>query len=69
MVGFNTTGPMKVKVKGPADKIEKIERLSLKPYIDIADCTIGTYALSLEADLPAHTTIFDTPMVSIFITS
>ncbi len=68
-VGFNTTGPIKVKVKGPADKIEKIERLSLKPYIDIADCTIGTYALSLEADLPAHTTIFDTPMVSIFITS
>lgn len=68
-VGFYTTGPIKVKVKGPADQIEKLDRLTLKPYIDIADCTIGTYALDLEADLPEHTTIFDTPMVSIYIAS
>ena len=68
-VGFYTTGPIKIKVKGPADEVEALERLTLKPYIDLTDCTVGTYALTLKADLPAHTTIFDTPMVSIFITS
>ncbi len=66
-VGFYTTGPIKVQVKGPAEEIEGIDRPNLKPYIDLADFTIGTYGLTLEADLPKHTTIFDTPMVSIFI--
>lgn len=66
-VGFNTTGPIKVLVKGPAEEIEEIDRPNLKPYIDLADCTIGTYGLFLEAVLPEHTTLFETPMVSIFI--
>ncbi len=68
-IGFYTTGPIKVKVKGPADEINGLERLTLKPYIDVADCNVGNYALTLESDLPEHTTIFDTPMVSIYITS
>lgn len=68
-VGFYTTGPIRVKVKGPADQIKNIDRLTLKPYLDLADYPIGTYALSIEADLPSLTTIYDTPMVRIFITS
>lgn len=66
-VGFLTTGPIKVQVKGPAEEIEEIDRPNLKPYIDLADCTIGTYGLTVEAKLPEHTTIFETPMVSISI--
>ena len=66
-VGFNTIGPIKVLVKGPGKEIEEIDRPTLKPYIDLADCTIGTYGLFLEAVLPEHTTLFETPMVSIFI--
>ena len=70
VVGFYTTGPIKVLVKGPSEELVGIDRITLKPYIDLADCTIGgTYALVLEADLPEHTVIYDTPMVSIFITS
>ena len=70
VVGFYTTGPIKVLVKGPSEELVGIDRITLKPYIDLADCTIGgTYALVLEAELPEHTVIYDTPMVSIFITS
>ncbi len=66
-VDFNTIGPITVKVKGPSEETENLTRLNLKPYIDLADCTIGTYALTLNAELPSNTSIYDTPMVSIRI--
>jgi YbbR domain-containing protein len=68
-VGFYTTGPIKIKVKGPADEIDELDRFTLKPYIDLIDCSVGTYGLEIEADLPEHTTIIDTPLVSISIVS
>ncbi len=68
-VAFNTTGPIRVKVRGPKNEIEALERNTLKPYLDLADCNIGTYALNIQAELPKHTTIYDTPMVSIWIAS
>ena len=66
-VTFNTTGPIVFKVSGPSEEIEDITRNNLKPYIDVADCTIGTYALSLNAELPPNTSIYNTAMVSISI--
>lgn len=67
-VNFNTTGPIRVKVRGPESEISTITKATLKPYIDLADYSVGTYAMFLRANLPEHTELYDTPMVSTRLT-
>lgn len=62
---FNTTGPIKVKLKGPAKEIGNITRQTLQPYINLKDDSFGTYAYIIHAELPKNVTIFETPLVSI----
>lgn len=62
---FNTTGPIKVNIKGPENEIADLTRKTLQTYIELTDYTIGTYAFTLNAELPQHVSLFDTPMVSI----
>jgi YbbR domain-containing protein len=67
-LNYVTTGPITVRVKGPAKELADISRTSLKPYIDLSNYAIGTYAVAIEVELLSHTTLANSPTVNVNLT-
>jgi YbbR domain-containing protein len=65
---YLTTGPITIRVVGPANELADISRTSLKPYIDLSNYTIGTYAAAIGVELLTHTTLADSPTVNVYLT-
>lgn len=62
---ISTTGPMTVIVSGPAAELENITRMSLKPYVDLAEKGSGTYSETLKFnDLSEHSKVSISPEVN-----
>ena len=60
---FITKGPIKVNIKGPASKLDEINRNTLKPFINLSGySSSGTYFLDIQTEL-SDTEIYDTPKV------
>ena len=62
---YLTTGPITVRVTGPANELENLSRNTLKPYIDVSNYSTGTYAVEIGVDLLDYTTLTNSPAVSI----
>jgi len=66
-VTYYTTGPISIRLMGPAEDLAKIDRDSLKPYIDLSGYGSGTYSLEVKADLKKLVTISNNPMISAYL--
>ncbi|MBP1754827.1 MAG: hypothetical protein H6Q59_1225 [Firmicutes bacterium] len=66
---FITTGPMSLKVVGPAEELKSLNRNSIKPYIDLKDYVSGTYAVKVQIDAGTYATLADSPNISVYLTS
>jgi len=62
---YLTTGPITVRVTGPAKELGNLSRSTLKPYIDLSNYSAGTYAAEIGVDLLDYTTLTNSPAVSI----
>ncbi|MDF2941399.1 MAG: hypothetical protein K0S01_257 [Herbinix sp.] len=67
-LAYMTTGPISIKVIGPANEIADVTRTTLKPYINLANYSSGTYAMAIGVDLLTHTTLANSPTVSVSLT-
>jgi YbbR domain-containing protein len=67
-LNYVTTGPITVRVMGPAKELADISRTSLKPYIDLSNYAVGTYAVAIEVELLTHTTLANSPTVNVNLT-
>ncbi|MGB4660078.1 MAG: CdaR family protein [Mobilitalea sp.] len=67
-VTYYTTGPISIRLMGPADELDKIDRGSLKPYIDLSGYESGTYSVEVKAELAKLVTISNNPMISAYLT-
>lgn len=65
---YITTGPVTLKVAGPASELSKVTRSSIKPFLDLSGYAIGTYSLNIGADLPTHTSFINNPTVNVQLT-
>ena len=66
---FLTTGPITLKLEGPADKIKNINRGNLKPYINLQDYGYGSYTVPIKAELESSSALADNPTINLFIAS
>jgi YbbR domain-containing protein len=62
---YLTTGPIAVKVTGPANELADLSRSTLKPYIDLNNYVAGIHSLEIGVDLLDYTTLTNSPTVSI----
>ncbi|HHU71709.1 MAG TPA: hypothetical protein GXZ21_06705 [Clostridiales bacterium] len=66
---INTAGSMTVTVTGPAAELENITRMTLKPYVDIAEKGSGSYTETLKFnDLYEHSKVSISPEISFNLT-
>lgn len=66
---INTAGSMTVTVTGPAAELENITRMTLKPYVDIAEKGSGSYKETLKFnDLYEHSKVSISPEISFNLT-
>jgi YbbR domain-containing protein len=66
---FVTTGPINLKVVGPANELKELSRNSLEPYVDLKDYTYGTYVVRVRTDAGIYSKLVDNPNVSVFLIS
>ncbi len=65
---YNSTGPYSVELQGPLEELSKITMALAKPYIDLTDYQIGTYALEVEMMLPNDVKLVTKPKVYFSLT-
>ncbi len=68
-LSFITVGPISLRMVGPANELKGINRNSLKPYIDLQDYTVGTYAVKVQTDVGTYSSLADSPNISVFLSS
>jgi YbbR domain-containing protein len=64
---YITTGPIILKIYGPVDEIADISVKDLKPYIDFANYTTGTYNVTVGVDTTANLTLANNPTMSVYM--
>jgi YbbR domain-containing protein len=66
-LSFLTTGQIMVTLSGPEDELAGLARSNVKPYIDLENCTLGTYSLAIGFSLPEHVTVVNNPKVTVYL--
>ncbi|MBB2181916.1 hypothetical protein H0486_03385 [Lachnospiraceae bacterium MD1] len=66
-INFISTGPITIKLTGPAAELDKYDRTNLKPYIDITGYTTGTYTLDIKANVSGDVSLSNVPKVSMYL--
>lgn len=66
-INFISTGPITIKLTGPAAELDKYDRTNLKPYIDITGYTTGTYTLDIKANVSGDVSLSNVPKVSLYL--
>lgn len=64
---IKTAGPITVRIKGPADGFLDVDRYSIKPYLNLSNCSMGTYSLPVQAELDEHMSLVNPPDVNVFL--
>jgi YbbR domain-containing protein len=66
-INFISTGPITIKLTGPAAELDKYDRTNLKPYIDITGYTTGTYTLDIKANVSGDVSLSNVSKVSMYL--
>jgi YbbR domain-containing protein len=66
-INFISTGPITIKLTGPAAELDKYDRTNLKPYIDITGYTTGTYTLDIKANVTGAVSLSNVSKVSMYL--
>lgn len=64
---YLTTGPITIKLSGPKKEIDKLTINDIKPYIDVDNYSVGTYSITIGAELADYVTLVNTPTVNIHL--
>lgn len=64
---IKTTGPITVKIKGPDSGFVNVDGFSLKPYLNLTNCSVGTYTLPVNVELAEHMSLIGNPDVNVFL--
>jgi Uncharacterized protein conserved in bacteria len=62
---YLSAGPFTLDIKGPAKEIEDLSKDNIKPFIDLSNCSGGTYTVDIKADLSDYVTLENIPRVNI----
>lgn len=62
-LSIDTPGPINIKIMGLKSDVDVMSVLSIKPYLELAGYTAGTYSKSLDVDQSNKVTLLDSPPV------
>lgn len=62
-----TTGPILVRLSGPSEEVKKVNRDTLKPYVDLTDYSSGTYSVDVKVELDDNITLVNQPVVNLYL--
>lgn len=62
---YMTSGPIILRITGPADELKDISASDLKPYIDLSDYSAGLHTVDVKADLAGASRLANDPTVYI----
>ncbi len=62
---YLSAGPFTLNIKGPAKEIMDLSKDDIKPFIDLSNCSGGTYVVDIKADLSNYITMENMPRVNI----
>lgn len=64
---YNTSGPLIITIMGFEEDINGLNRLNIKPYVDLTGFSAGTYTLPFVLDQPEQIILMNNPSVSFIL--